>query len=232
MAVTAKSARDAARKPGGAVRRYTQHFPLLACAASSTYETDTDTMNHFIIISGCSGGGKSTLLAELRQRGYAVVEEPGRRIVQEQTRSDGQALPWLDIAAFLRRAIDLALDDHANGPRGNSQWVFFDRGAIDAAAALQELTGEPILDMLSQKYRYHPHVFLAPPWPEIYVQDTERRHDIDAALDEFERLQHTYPALGYAVSLLPKVSVAQRADFVLDTLAGRWPATLPLRLLE
>jgi predicted ATPase len=38
---------------------------------------------------------------------------------------------------------------------------------------------------------------------------------------EFERLQRTYPALGYAVSRLPKIRVAQRADFVLDTLASR-----------
>lgn len=178
-------------------------------------------MNHFIIISGCSGGGKSTLLAELRQRGYAVVEEPGRRIVQEQTHTGGQALPWIDMAAFLRRAIDAALVDHAHAPRGSSQWVFFDRGLIDAAAALQELTGEPVLDTLGQKHRYHPCVFLAPPWPDIYVQDAERRHSMDVALIEFERLQRTYPALGYAVSLLPKVGVAQRADFVLDTLAGR-----------
>lgn len=177
-------------------------------------------MNHFIIISGCSGGGKSTLLAELQQRGHAVVEEPGRRIVQEQIRMGGQALPWLDMAAFLRRAIDVALDDHANAPHGRSQWVFFDRGLIDAATALQALTGEPVLDKLGQQYRYHPRVFLAPPWPDIYVQDVERRHDMVAALHEFERLQRTYPTLGYAVSLLPKVGVAQRADFVLDTLAG------------
>jgi len=83
-----------------------------------------------------SGGGKSTLLAELRRRGHAVIEEPGRRIVQEQTRTGGQALPWLDITAFLRRAIDLAVNDHATAPRDNSQWVFFDRSLIDAAAAL------------------------------------------------------------------------------------------------
>jgi predicted ATPase len=37
-------------------------------------------MNRFVVISGCSGGGKSTLLAELGRRGHAVVEEPGRRI--------------------------------------------------------------------------------------------------------------------------------------------------------
>ncbi|MCL2892590.1 AAA family ATPase [Brenneria tiliae] len=46
-------------------------------------------MNHFVIISGCSGGGKSTLLTELKRRGHAVVEEPGRRIIQEETRSGG-----------------------------------------------------------------------------------------------------------------------------------------------
>lgn len=151
----------------------------------------------------------------------AVIEEPGRRIVQEQTRTGGQALPWLDMTAFLRGAIDLALDNHANAPRSNTQWVFFDRGLIDAAAAPQALDGTTILDKIAQSHRYHSRIFLAPPWPEIYVQDEERRHSMDEARAEFERLQRTYPALGYAVSRLPKIRVAQRADFVLDTLASR-----------
>jgi predicted ATPase len=38
-------------------------------------------LDRFVVISGCSGGGKSTLLAELARRGYRTVEEPGRRIV-------------------------------------------------------------------------------------------------------------------------------------------------------
>lgn len=184
------------------------------------FTTDINTLNRFIIISGCSGGGKSTLLAELRRRGYAVLEEPGRRIVKEQTSRGGTALPWLDMEAFLRRAIDLALNDYVNAPRDSAQWVFFDRGLIDAASALQALTGEPTLDTLGRQHRYHPRIFLAPPWPEIYVQDAERRHDETIALQEFEQLQRTYPALGYMVSLLPKVGVAQRADFVLDKLTG------------
>jgi len=176
-------------------------------------------MNRFVIISGCSGGGKSTLLAELQRRGHAVVEEPGRRIVREEMRAGGRALPWIDMAAFLRRAIDVALDDHANAPHDSPQWVFFDRGLIDAAAALQKLKGGPVLTALGQSHRYHPRVFLAPPWPEIHVQDTERRHGMDVALAEFDHLQNVYPALGYTISLLPKVGVAERADFVLETLA-------------
>jgi predicted ATPase len=44
-------------------------------------------MDRFIVISGCSGGGKSTLVAELARRGYASVEEPGRRIVEDEKRA-------------------------------------------------------------------------------------------------------------------------------------------------
>ena len=101
-------------------------------------------MDRFVIISGCSGGGKSTLLGELDRRGYAVVEEPGRRIVLEEIRGNGSALPWVDMNAFLHRAIELALADRAlaNALKG---WVFFDRGLIDAASGLQQLTGKSVL---------------------------------------------------------------------------------------
>lgn len=179
-------------------------------------------MNQFVIISGCSGGGKSALLAELKRRGHPVVEEAGRRIVQEQMRSGGHALPWVDLTAFLRCAIERAVNDYVHAPRGKGQWVFFDRGLIDVASALQELTGEPILSTV-QGHRYHSCVFLAPPWPEIFTQDVERRHDMSTALAEFERLRQVYPAQGYAVSLLPRVSVAKRADFVLGALVARRP---------
>lgn len=122
------------------------------------------------------------------------------------------------MAGFLRKVIETALDDYVQAARSSFPWVFFDRGLIDAATAIHALTGEPVLTTFSHSCRYHRRVFLAPPWPEIYVQDTERRHDMDAARVEFEQLQCAYPSLGYSVSLLPKVSVAQRADFVLNTL--------------
>ena len=54
--------------------------------------------NRFVVLSGCSGGGKSSLLEELRSRGYRVIAEPGRRIVQvEELENNGRALPWLDL---------------------------------------------------------------------------------------------------------------------------------------
>jgi predicted ATPase len=179
-------------------------------------------MNRLVIISGCSGGGKSTLLAELHQRGYPVVDEPGRRIVKEELHGGGTALPWIDVAAFARRAIAMALADRAAVAAAAAEsWVFFDRGLIDAAAALEHVTGEPVLNTLGegeQQQRYHQRVFLTPPWPEIYETDPERRHGLDDARAEYERLLEVYPSLGYEIVVLPKISVMERADFVLAML--------------
>jgi predicted ATPase len=174
-------------------------------------------VNRFVVVSGCSSGGKSTLLAALGRRGYAVVDEPGRRIVRDELAGDGLALPWVDAPAFLRRAVAMALADRSSAIASDG-WVFFDRGLIDAAAGLQHLTGEPVLEKLGQTHRFHRRVFLAPPWPEIYVHDAERRHGLDSAIDEYSRLLEVYQSLGYEVSILPKASVAQRVAFVLGML--------------
>jgi len=174
-------------------------------------------MDPFVVISGCSGGGKSTLLSELARRGHATIAEPGRRIVEEALSGNGSALPWVDGAGFARRAIALAVRDHAAASRSRG-WVFFDRSLIDAAAALQHLTGEPVLAAFGQSYRYCNRVFLTPPWPEIYVTDTERRHGFDAAVAEYQRLLEVYPSLGYEVTILPKIAAAERANFVLQIL--------------
>jgi predicted ATPase len=97
-------------------------------------------------------------------------------------------------------------------------WVFFDRGLIDAASALDSLGGQPLLQRINALHPYHRRVFLAPPWPEIYVQESERRKGFEAGLAEYERLERELPALGYDVVVLPKASISIRADFVLNAL--------------
>ena len=174
-------------------------------------------MPPFIVITGCSAGGKSTLLGELARRGHAVVEEPGRRIVREEQASGGGALPWIDLAAFARRALAMAEAD-LQLAGAETGWTFFDRSAIDAASALQHLGDATALADCHARCRYHPTVFVAPPWPELFDADPERRHSIAEAVAEYERLRHDYAALGYGLVMLPRTGVAARADFVLNQL--------------
>ena len=164
-------------------------------------------VERFVILSGCSGGGKSTLLGELGRCGYAVVAEPGRRVAAEQMREGGAALPWVDPVAFLQRTLAFAQADH-DAAQPAKGWVFFDRGVIDAVAGLHHLTGQADPAAMTGRYRYHRRVFLVPPSPEIHVADTERRHGMDEAIAEYGRLASLYPVLGYEVVVLPRVRSA------------------------
>jgi predicted ATPase len=150
----------------------------------------------------------------MTSRAHYTLAEPSP-IWRRQAR---RRWPWLDETAFARRAIAVALADWI-AVKCAAGWLFSDRGLIDAAAALQHLTGEPALAALGRAYRYHRRAFLAPPWPEIYVTDAERLHGLDTAVAEYRRLLGVYPALGYKVMILPKDGVPERVDFVLYALA-------------
>jgi ribose transport system permease protein len=44
-------------------------------------------------------------------------------------------------------------------------------------------------------------------------------HGLAEAVAEYDRLIDVYPSLGYAIHVLPKVSVAERANWILASLA-------------
>ncbi len=173
--------------------------------------------DRFILISGCSGGGKSSLLDALGRRGIQTVPEPGRRIVAEELANNGDALPWKDLRAFSQRAVAMARADLAMAERLEGQ-VVFDRGLVDAAVAAEFAGGAPYRQVLGDVRHYADRVFIAPPWPEIFVADAEGRHGIEAATAEYSRLFQAFEDLGYAICMLPKVSVSERVDYVLSTL--------------
>lgn len=138
--------------------------------------------------------------------------------MKEELRGDGAALPWVDLTAFATRAIGLAAAGKAR-VENETGWVFFDRGLVDAAVALEYATGRPARQLLAPFGRYHHKVFLMPPWPEIYVNDDKRRHSLGEAMMEYDRLVIAYRQLGYETAVVPKVSVEKRADYVLHHLA-------------
>lgn len=150
-----------------------------------------------------------------------MVTEPGRRIVAQVRDGGGTALPWIDMAAFARRAVALATDDLTRA-RGRPGPVFFDRGLIDAAVALEHAGGMALDHSIGGVSPYSDPVFLAPPWPELFDADPDRRHGFDAAAAEYGRIVTALGALGHRVLTLPKATVTDRVRFVLGALV-QWP---------
>lgn len=168
------------------------------------------------LISGASGAGKSTLLAALAARGHSTVPEAGRAVILEQRASGGRALPWIDQAAYMEAILARNIVDHARATALVAP-VFFDRGVPEvlAWARLLGIGVQPHHREAVARCRYAPVVFIAEPWPEIYVTDQERREDFARALRSYQPTLDAYVEAGYALRVLPRASVAERLRFVL-----------------
>lgn len=96
--------------------------------------------------------------------------------------------------------------------------VFFDRGVPDTIGYLR-LCGLPVPDHLTNaatKFRYARRVFVAPPWPEIFTQDEERKQTLDEAERTCQSVAGVYAELGYELVTLPPAPVEERVRFLLD----------------
>lgn len=171
-----------------------------------------------VVLSGCSGGGKTAILVELQRRGHPTLPEPGRQIVRDQMRIGGPALPdrHPDLFAEINLSAAMGRFEHV---LEKSPLTFTDRSIIDPLAFRARNGGlPPHFDRAARVFRYHRQVFLTPPWREIYANDPERTHTFEDACVEYESLVETFPAYGYEVIDIPKLSVAERVHFILETL--------------
>ena len=177
--------------------------------------TDMFYSDNFFILTGGPGAGKTTLLAALGMAGYACPPESGRGVIQDQVAIGGMALPWREPLLFaeLMLSWDMRSWRMVEGSVGP---VVFDRGLPDVIGYLRTV-GLPVpahIERAAQQFRYNRTVFIAPPWPEIFEQDAERKQTVEEAQRTYESLVATYNEHGYELVELPRASVAERAQFV------------------
>lgn len=182
----------------------------------------TPEWEQFVVVTGGPGSGKSTLLDHLHGMGYARSVEAGRGVIQDQVAIGGSALPWADPALFAELMLGWELRSHRMAA-GQAAPVFFDRGVPDIVGYLR-WEGLPVpdhVDRAAKAFRYHRRVFVAPPWPEIYEQDGERRQSYAEAERTYDSMLATYGAYGYELVHLPFAPTPERARFVTDVLGVR-----------
>jgi predicted ATPase len=184
--------------------------------------------NRYIVISGCSSGGKSTLLSELSSNGYSVVQEVGREIVKEQLSVDGDILPWKKPIHFCEILIErsvIAYHEALKMPAAKDNLIFFDRSFLEGVSYFQtlEIDGANKYDYLIHELRYYSTILMAPPWKEIFCEDGERKTLFKNAVEEYDRLSEFYAKNGYEIVELPKTSVKERFQFVTTVLTFKDP---------
>jgi predicted ATPase len=171
-----------------------------------------------IVITGGPGAGKTTLLLALQARGYTIVGDSARTIIQDRR---GRGLsPRPNAYEFVHETLRMDIENfvrHAATP-GH---VFFDRSVLDALCWLDRVSPlhESELSTWLSKYQYCSKVFVLPPWKTIYVNDDERDHTFEHAESIHITVQEWYRRYGYQVLEVPMVSVDERCTYVLEALA-------------
>ncbi len=172
-----------------------------------------------VIVTGGPGSGKTTLLAELASMGYATVGETARAIIAER-RALGSS-PRPDRVTFAREILRRDIAQYVGLPH-NSDWVFFDRGLIEAVGGLHEVAPLPAGELAAMlaAYPFHRSVFVLPPWRAIYVNDDERDQTFAESVEVHARIVGWYRSCGHTLHEVARLPVAERARHVLRTLGA------------
>lgn len=171
-----------------------------------------------IIITGAPGTGKSTLIQALAAQGFSIVEEPARDIIAEQRLIGGDGLWEKNTASFLSLLLSRSIERFTQTA---GDLTLYDRGIPDCIA-YAELAGSPMpsAHQAASIFRYHPEVFIAPPWAAIYTTDDERTMSFRAVCSFYEHLVSAYAGHGYELIELPCATVAERMNFVCERRGG------------
>ena len=178
--------------------------------------------NQRIIITGGPGSGKSTLLNSLRAKGYPTAAEAGRAIIRNQVAIGGNALPWKDREAFAGLMLNWELRSWHEAAQSETPF-FFDRGLPDIVGYLTlcNLPVPPHMKRATELFRYAHTVFIAPPWEDIYVQDTERKQSFGEAVQTYHAMAEAYGRCGSNLIRLPLCGPEERAEIILSSLYDR-----------
>ena len=173
-------------------------------------------MNKKYIVTGAPGTGKTSIINELKKRGFHCIGENSREIINDQIISGGDILPWKNQVAFESKIINLRTQQYLSSP--NDCICFFDRSVIDVIAYLKinnlEVTSE--INKNIKKCYYNSRVFYAPFWKNIYKKDNERKEEIEQAINIDKAIMNVYQSKGYEMIEIPKISIEERANFIIS----------------
>ncbi len=178
------------------------------------------------MITGGPSTGKTSVIKALEDRGYLCIHEFVRHLTATEKGTDtvknfttNPILSVEDPTAFNLKLLKGRIAQYESVNETDKKVVFFDRGIPDVHAYMScfdqqfdESFKRPGFD-----FRYD-HILLMPPWLEIYTTDTERFETYAESERIFAALERTYQNFGYEITLIPKASVTERADFILNVI--------------
>ena len=179
-----------------------------------------------VVITGGPGTGKTSIVNSLMSKGFTCFEEIIRNLTsaakEDGDQSEFRSNPLVfvqDPLDFNTRLLQGRMEQYHRANSKNTSIVFYDRGIPDVLAYMNyfEQAYSAYFEQACKELRYD-EVILLPPWKEIYRADSERFETFEEAVAIHGHLEKTYLELGYGPVVVPKGSIQERTEFVIEAL--------------
>ena len=171
--------------------------------------------NNNYIITGGPGSGKTSLINELSNRNFLSREEISRLIIIKYQKQNIKYIPKSNFELYFNNCYNLMQNDEQYK---SNVFTFFDRGIPDLLAYAKHYKFKP-QNKLNFNF-YNKTVFICPPWLDIYKNDHQRPESFDFSQQLYFTLIQTYKTLGYSPIVVPRCSIQNRTDFIIEYLSN------------
>ena len=170
-----------------------------------------------IVITGGPGTGKSSIINELKQRGYTCFEEISRQVILDARKEGIDQLFLTNPLLFSELLLKGRTNQFIEATNSATQFTFLDRGIPDVIAYMEYIGDTYPKDFeASCKENVYDHVFILAPWQEIYKNDNERYESFEQAVAIHHKLLDTYSKYDYNILDVPFCSVEERANHIIN----------------
>jgi predicted ATPase len=172
-----------------------------------------------IVLIGGPGTGKTTLINALIEKGYRCYPEVSREVILNAQKEGIDQLFLEKPLLFSELLLEGRIKQHKDANNEAHDLVFLDRGIPDVVAYLDFVNSDYPEDFIKacEQFKYD-QLFLLPPWEEIYQSDNERYESFEQATRLYQFLAKTYTDFGYQITEVPKDTVDNRVDFILNSI--------------
>ena len=173
-----------------------------------------------VVIIGGPGSGKTTVINGLTEKGYVCYPEISREVTLEARKQGIEQLFLEKPLLFSELLLEGRKKQFQNALKEKEDYVFIDRGIPDVLAYMHYI-GDAYPAFFDEACREHKYsrIFILPPWEEIYTSDDARYETYEQAVLIQQHLIETYEKYGYSLIEVPKDTLDNRINFILENLS-------------
>lgn len=166
-----------------------------------------------IVLTGAPGTGKTSIIEGLQSRGFHIIPEPARTVIDLYKKYLPELLPHLSIEN--REKFQLIIQNEAIKNFDENTHGVFDRSIIDEIGYRNryKISISDELIEAANKKRYD-KIFIFPIWEEIFTNDDVRSETLVESTIIGDYLHKAYTDYGYTPIIVPKMSVIDRINFI------------------